>query len=1103
MKFLYRSRVAIALLAVMVATLLIGGVSAETSASTEPRGDLDFEFASSIELAGAEIAAYHADSQRLFVTGGSLQIIDISQPLTPTLVTTIDPTTLGFNSDAITSVAVSADGTVAAALPDDNEQLPGNVLFFDTDGNLQSSVEVGALPDMLTFTPDGNKLLVANEGEQDDAVAAMATGENGFQTKALFTIGETLEDTAGQLNPTTAGAYTPPGILDGLGAIELDANTVRVFANHELLNFRGYDYSVSNGSGGTFTLDGARISYFDVNKTTHEIEDAGLAYDTIYDANGVVATDNSFLANNLIGFSRFCSSVLVEQHQFGAGIGLENPIYFAGEEDGGNFNPVGGAEWALDIATGNIWHVPDMGRGAWENITEVDTGTTTHVAFILADDSSPFNADADAEDEAAPLYLYVGEKDTTGDFLAQNGLRDGTLFVWVSDTGELTPLDYHTSGTLAGKWVAVDNSRDMSKASETGGMGYDEFGYPTQRNLWTQAEALGAFGFSRPEDVAFNPSNGSEIILASTGVDTYAVDATTGNGVDTFGTIYTVDTDFTNLSAPTASVTIVYDGDADATRALRSPDNLDWADDGKIYVQEDEAEEDTLSGDEVLFGAGAVNPKEAGIVQLDPTSGATMRVATIDRSVVLDPTTGERPFDTDLGRSGEWESSGILDVSSLFGEDAGTLFLFNVQAHGIEDQTDINVDSRINDNDLVEGGQLLFLHKGNISTNDPAGSISIIDVSGGVRGGLVVQSADFTQYDTQKETLKADGVRVFPGRSVSQDVEPEYIAVSPDSSTAFVTLQEANAIAVVDIASATVTDIQPLGLKDHSNIANQLDASDRDGGINIANWPVFGMYMPDAIAAFEDSGTTYYVTANEGDDRGENEDIADVMLDASAFPFSSTLQMEEQIGRLGISTIDGDIDGDGDYDMLYSYGARSFTIWDADGNLVWDSGDQFAEITAVQTPTLFNANNGDSADFDTRSDNKGMEPEGVTLGEIGGNRYAFIGLERAGGGVMIYDISDPSAPIFDQYIRRDEDVAPEGLVFIPADTSRAALDLLVVTNEVSNTLTIYKNGEGDPSAVALLSLDAVASNTAIGLSLLLVIIASSIILVVSRRRYDG
>lgn len=527
---------------------------------------------------------------------------------------------------------------------------------------------------------------------------SMATGENGWTAEPIYTIGAAISGTTGALNPTTAGDYTPVGVLDGLGAYELDNDTVRVFANHELLHFRANDYEVSDGAGGTFSLNGARISYFDIDKDSRSIVDSGVAINTIYDATGAIATDLSFQPLGLSGFSRFCSGSLFEAHEFSAKHGLEDRIFFAGEEDGGFFNPVGGGEWALDPETGNIWHLPDLGRGAWENIAILDTGRADTIAVLLADDTSPFDFDNDNEDEAAPLFLYVGKKDPGGDFPARNGLRGGDLYVWVADNGATSPADYNGSGKLGGQWVQVDNS-PVGTPSNDGSTGFDIFGYPTQGNLWLQAKALGAFGFSRPEDVATNPGNGREAVFASTGVDDYV------GGADSFGTIYTVKTNFNNMSA---TLDIVYDGDADPTRAVRSPDNLDWADDGLIYVQEDEAEEATLAG-EPLFGPGAANPNEAGIVRMDKHGNRMERIANIDRSVVLDPSTLGTPVDQDAGNAGEWESSGILDVSQLFGEKKGSLFLFTVQAHGIEDQDDFNADSRIIDGDLVEGGQLLFL----------------------------------------------------------------------------------------------------------------------------------------------------------------------------------------------------------------------------------------------------------------------------------------------------------------------------------------------------------------------------------------------------------
>ena len=142
---------------------------------------------------------------------------------------------------------------------------------------------------------------------------SMATGVNGYTVSApLLTIGETLTGTTGALNPSTTGDYTPVGVLDGMGAYRRNANTVRVFANHELLQFRGEPYSVSDGQGGSFLMTGARISYFDIDRTSREIVDAGLAYNRIYDPLGNVAQNTDFLLDGFGGFSRFCSGGLFE-----------------------------------------------------------------------------------------------------------------------------------------------------------------------------------------------------------------------------------------------------------------------------------------------------------------------------------------------------------------------------------------------------------------------------------------------------------------------------------------------------------------------------------------------------------------------------------------------------------------------------------------------------------------------------------------------------------------------------------------------------------------------------------------------------------------------
>lgn len=349
---------------------------------------------------------------------------------------------------------------------------------------------------------------------------------------------------------------------------------------------------------------------------------------------------------------------------------------------------------------------------------------------------------------------------------------------------------------------------------------------------------------------------------------------------------------------------------------------------------------------------------------------------------------------------------------------------------------------------------------------DPEGSISIIDVSGGVDSASVttVGFNGLTEDDLDEST------RVFgPGSSIAQDLEPEYVAISADGSTAWVSLQENNAIAIVDLDAGTLTGVVGAGFQDHSVVP--LDPSDRDDTINIRTGPVLGMRQPDAIAAFSVDGVDYIVAANEGDAREydgleEEARIADLTLDPTAFPNAADLQQDEAFGRLNATNVHGDDDGDGDFDSLYAFGSRSVTIYDAAGTLVWDSEDLIEQTTAEAFPADFNANNDENDSFESRSDNKGPEPEGLTVGEAFGVPYLFVGLERIGG-FMTWDISDPSAPVLHSYINDRDfdgdaeagtagDLAPEGVLYIPAADSATENPLLVITYEVSGTVSIYE-----------------------------------------------
>ncbi|HEY1039382.1 MAG TPA: choice-of-anchor I family protein, partial [Bacteroidia bacterium] len=253
-------------------------------------------------------------------------------------------------------------------------------------------------------------------------------------------------------------------------------------------------------------------------------------------------------------------------------------------------------------------------------------------------------------------------------------------------------------------------------------------------------------------------------------------------------------------------------------------------------------------------------------------------------------------------------------------------------------------------------------------TNDPDGSVSVIDISAGVANitSSSVSHITFTSFNGQEATLRSQGIRIYGVSGVaSKDFEPEYITISDDDTKAWVTLQENNALAELDLTNNSVIRLIPLGTKDHSIAANAIDASNTTSDVNLSTFPVKGMYLPDAISHYTVGNTIYLLTANEGDARawtGLNEEsrISAMNLDATIFPNAADLKNNMVLGRLNASTKMGDIDNDGDFDEIYVYGARSFSVWDATtATLVYDSGDDFERITSTHSSyaSMFNASN--------------------------------------------------------------------------------------------------------------------------------------------------
>lgn len=352
-------------------------------------------------------------------------------------------------------------------------------------------------------------------------------------------------------------------------------------------------------------------------------------------------------------------------------------------------------------------------------------------------------------------------------------------------------------------------------------------------------------------------------------------------------------------------------------------------------------------------------------------------------------------------------------------------------------------------------------------TNDPDGSIAIVDITNGI-STPTVSHITFTTYNGQEATLKAQGIRIYGlNASASQDFEPEYITISDDDTKAWVTLQENNAIAELDLTTNSIINIRSLGSKDYSNSNFGIDVSNITRDVNLSNFPVKGLYLPDAISKYKVAGVEYIVTANEGDSRAynafnEEKRISALTLDPSKFPNAAELKNNYVLGRLNATDKLGDTDNDGDIDSIFVYGSRSFSIWNAStGQLVYDSGDDFERITSANSySVMFNASNGNSAAKKDRSDDKGPEPEGVSIGTIGANTYAFIALERIGG-VMVYDITNPNNPVCVTYVNNRNaptngpDRGAEGIIFIPQSLSPNGQHIVIAANEVSSTLSIY------------------------------------------------
>lgn len=905
----------------------------------------------------AEITAYDPESQNLFVINGAnstIDVLDVSDPTNPTF---LFANFIGEFGDSINSIAIE-NGVVAAAIEGDSAQDSGKVVFFDTDGNVLNQVTVGALPDMLTFTPDGTKVLVANEGEPDEDNPA----NNPEGSVSIIDISGGVENAS-----VTTADFTA---FNGQ-EVELRGRGVRIFPGETFANDAEPEYiTVSPDSSQAFVAlqENNAIAVIDLEAgEISEIQPLGLKD---YSRDLPQLTNYAWdLSEEVLGTTSAGQEIL---------LGGLSGLFYEGETD-----------------RGKLQFITTLDRGPNGEPTDVDDDGVKERPFPLPDyqaklvrftldrESSKFEITEEIlltrEDGHTPITglpnLQAGEPgkaytdespvDLNGDPLENDPFGADMESIVVADDGsfwlsdEYRPAIYHFDphGALIDRFIPKGTA-------EAVGHPKGAFGTETLPEVYAQRRANRGF-----EGMALNTDNGNLYAFIQSPID---------------------NPDVSNAEAEAA----------------------------------DESSDFNSRNSQVLR-----------ILEVDPHSGEPVG----EYVYFLEGSEGvDKIGDAVYAGDGKFK---VIERDSDTDADAEK-FIFEVDLTGATNILGTELSTATGENTALES-----------MTPDDLAEMEIQPV-------------------TKTQVLNLPSIGYLAGD------KPEGLALLPDGSLAVI---NDNDFGLLDeeIPGDGSVPFNPdptqtvLGLIEFDK-SNGLDPSDTDG-IDIGNQPVFGLYQPDAIAAYEVDGATYYVTANEGDARDEDERVEDLELDPDAFPNAAELQTDDAIGRLEVSTIDGDINGDGDYDRLVSYGGRSFSIRDAKGNIVFDSGDDFAQITAEQVPEIFNSN-GTVDSFDERSDAKGAEPEGVVVGKIDDKTYTFVGLERTGG-IMVYDISQPAESEFVQYINPiDEetgdalDLAPEGLEFIPAEESPNRTPLLTVSNEVSGTVSVYQidltegDSEGDSSS---------------------------------------